>query len=214
VAVLKTGVLISGRGSNLLSLIKATQTPGFPAQIACVVADKEAAGLDHAKSAGIPVIIVRRKEHTDKQAFEQAITKALEDHGVQMVCLAGFMRLLSADFVNHWLDRLINIHPSLLPAFPGLDVHQRVLDSGVKFTGCTVHFVRAEMDNGPVIIQAAVPVHQEDDEEKLAVRVLEQEHRIYPAALRMIAEGRVNVHAEKTFIAEAEIPEAVTNPAV
>jgi phosphoribosylglycinamide formyltransferase-1 len=201
---LKIAVLISGRGSNLQSLIAACATPGFPAQIACVISNKaDAKGLDHARAANIPAYVLAHRAYPDRAAFEVALDKTLEQHGVQLVCLAGFMRILTPWFTERWCDRLVNIHPSLLPAFPGLDTHRKVLDYGAKISGCTVHFVRAEMDHGPIILQAAVPVHDKDSEETLAARVLQAEHKAYPAALRLIAENRVNVYEERTFITDA-----------
>jgi len=200
-ARLKLGVLISGRGSNLQALIDACATSGFPAEIALVLSNKpDAPGLERAARAGIPSRTVSPKAHPDKESFERAMTQALEEAGVRLVCLAGFMRLLSPWFVQHWRDRLINIHPSLLPAFPGLDTHRRALESGVRVHGCTVHFVRTEMDDGPILVQAAVPVLPDDDEQRLAERVLEQEHRCYPLAVRLIAEGRVHITGKRVEI--------------
>jgi len=199
-------VLISGRGSNLQALIDACAASDFPAKIVCVISNKaDAQGLDRARKANIPAHVVSHRDFANKAEFEHSMEKALSEHGVQMICLAGFMRLLSAEFTERWRDRLINIHPSLLPAFPGLDIHEKVLAYGAKLTGCTVHFVRAEMDCGPIIIQAAVPVLADDTEDTLAARVLEAEHRAYPAALRMIAENRVNVIDEKAFIVDADV---------
>jgi phosphoribosylglycinamide formyltransferase 1 len=212
--MLKVGVLISGRGSNLKALIDAASGEGYPAQIACVIADKEAAGLDHARKAGIPAFVVDRKAFADRQSFEEAVSAKFVEHEVKLICLAGFMRILSSWFVNEWLDRLINIHPSLLPSFPGLEVQKRAVEEGVKFSGCTVHFVRPKMDAGPIIIQAVVPVLQDDDEHTLADRILVQEHKIYSYAVKLIAQGRVNIHNERTFIADASVPEAVSNPLV
>jgi len=140
-------------------------------------------------------------DYPSREAFERALTRTLEAARIELICLAGFMRLLTAGFVDHWRDRMINIHPSLLPAFPGLDTHARALAEGVRFAGCTVHFVRTEMDHGPIIVQAAVPVLQGDDEHALAARVLAAEHRAYPLALKLIAEGRVKVVGERTEIA-------------
>ncbi|MDR3450123.1 MAG: phosphoribosylglycinamide formyltransferase [Alphaproteobacteria bacterium] len=213
-AMLKTGVLISGRGSNLQSLIAACATPGFPAEIACVISNKaDAGGLDHARKANIPAHVIPNRDYPTREAFESALDAKLEEHNVQLVCLAGFMRILTPWFVNRWRDRLINIHPSLLPAFPGLDTHQKAIDYGAKLAGCTVHFVRAEMDHGPIIMQAAVPVLNGDDEQTLAARVLQAEHKAYPQALRLIAENRVNVFEERTFITDATASgEALFNP--
>lgn len=213
-AMLKVGVLISGRGSNLQALIAACATSGFPAQIACVISNKaDAKGLDYAREANIPALVISHKDYADKPSFEAAIDAALNEHQVQLVCLAGFMRILTEWFAERWRDRLINIHPSLLPSFPGLDTHKKVLEYGSKITGCTVHFVRAEMDHGPIILQVAVPVFADDTEEMLASRVLKAEHKAYPTALRLIAENRVNVMDEKTFITDAPASnEALFNP--
>ncbi|MDD3030449.1 MAG: phosphoribosylglycinamide formyltransferase [Alphaproteobacteria bacterium] len=203
--MLNLGVLISGRGSNLRALIDACAQPGFPAKISCVIANNGSAkGLDYAKDASIPAFVIPHKDFASRQAFEEALDATMEKHDVQLVCLAGFMRLLTAWFTERWRDRLVNIHPSLLPAFPGVDVHQKVLDYGAKVTGCTVHFVRAEMDHGPIILQAVVPVLDNDTEEVLAARVLEAEHKAYPSAVRLIAEGCVNVFNERTFIAKTD----------
>ncbi len=208
--MLKVGVLISGRGSNLQSLIAACAAPGFPAEIVCVIANKaDAGGLDHARNAHIPAVVIAHRDYSDRPAFEAALDTALNAHQVQLVCLAGFMRILTSWFVERWRDRLINIHPSLLPAFPGLDTHRKAIDYGAKLAGCTIHFVRAEMDHGPIIAQAAVPVLADDDERTLAARVLQAEHKAYPAALRLIADNRVNVYQERTFIVDAAAPEQV-----
>jgi len=214
VAVLRVGILISGRGSNLQALIDATQKAGFPATIICVISnDATAGGLAKAKAANIPTHVISHYDFKDRASFEQAIDAKLTECGVQLICLAGFMRMLTSWFVERWLDRLINIHPSLLPAFAGLDVHQRAIDHGVKFSGCTVHFVRAELDHGPIILQAVVPVLPDDSEETLAARVLETEHKIYPQAVRFIAENRVNVMDERVFITGvATPPETLISP--
>lgn len=195
---LKVGVLISGRGSNMQALIEACAAPGFPAAIALVLSnDPGAAGLARAREAGIATAVVEHRGFgKDRPAFERALTAALEKAGVQFVCLAGFMRLLTETFVNRWRDRLINIHPSLLPAFRGLDTHRRALEAGVRLHGCTVHFVRTAMDDGPIIVQAAVPVWPSDTEDALAARVLRAEHRCYPLALKLCAERRVRVEGE------------------
>ena len=202
--MLNIAVLISGRGSNLQALIDATKTPGFPARIVGVISNKpEAQGLERARAVGIPALVVHHRDYPSREDFERALDAKLSEMGAQMVCLAGFMRLLTPWFVTRWRDRLVNIHPSLLPAFPGLDTHQKAIDYGVKFAGCTVHFTRAEMDHGPIILQAAVPVLQDDTADTLAARVLEAEHKIYPEAVRLIAEGRVNVIDEKVFVTGA-----------
>ena len=199
---LRVGVLISGRGSNLQALIDACGNPAFPAEIALVLSNEaDAFGLTRAADAGIAIAAIDHRAFPTRPAFETEITATLERHGVELVCLAGFMRLLTAGFVDHWHDRLINIHPSLLPAFKGLDTHARVLAAGVRFTGCTVHYVREEMDSGPIIIQAAVPVLADDDEDSLAARVLAAEHEIYPAALGLIGSGRTRVVDERVELA-------------
>jgi phosphoribosylglycinamide formyltransferase-1 len=213
-AVLKVAVLISGRGSNMMSLVRATQETGFPAQVVCVISnDPSAKGLEWAKEQEIPTAVIdHRLYKNDREAFERALDAEIKKHGAQLVCLAGFMRLLTPWFVNEWLDRLVNIHPSLLPAFPGLHVQQAAIDYGAKFSGCTVHFVRAEMDHGPIIVQAAVPVLADDTEETLSARILQSEHKIYPQALRWIAENRVNVVGEKCFVIASMHPANQTNP--
>lgn len=197
-AKLQVGVLISGRGTNLQALIDACAAPDFPARIVLVVSNVAGAyGLKRAEAAGIRAIVIDRKAYSGRAQFDDAVDKALSDAGVTFVCLAGFMRILSEGFVERWRDRLINIHPSLLPAFKGLNTHQRAIDAGVTITGCTVHFVRPAMDDGPIIAQAAVPVLPGDDAERLAARILESEHVIYPLALRLVAEGRVAVEGER-----------------
>ena len=198
---LPVAVLISGRGSNLQALVDAAADPGFPAQIVLVLSNVSgAAGLDRANRAGIATAVISHKAHPNREAFDEAVRARIEASGARLVCLAGFMRLLSAGFVEAFRDRLINIHPSLLPAFAGLRVHERVIEAGETRSGCTVHFVRAETDAGPIMIQAAVPVEPADTPETLAARVLEQEHVIYPRAVRWIAEGRVTVDGERVLI--------------
>ena len=215
-AKLKVGVLASGRGSNLAALIEATADPAYPAQIALVIVNiRGARALARAEAAGIPTKLIEHRAFTSRAAFDAALDRALREAGVDLVCLAGFMRLLTPGFVAAWRDRMINIHPSLLPAFPGMDTHARILATGVKITGCTVHFVRAETDSGPILAQAAVPVLPDDTLDTLAARVLEAEHRIYPLALRLIAEGRVRVVGERVEIAglrDAAAPGALLNP--
>jgi phosphoribosylglycinamide formyltransferase 1 len=202
--MLKIAVLISGRGSNLQALIDAARQPDYPARIACAISNvPEAQGLERARKADIPALVINHRTFQNRESFERALDKKLNEYGVELVCLAGFMRLLTPWFADRWRDRLINIHPSLLPAFPGLDTHRRAIEAGAKTSGCTIHFVRAEMDHGPVILRAEVPVQAGDTEDSLAARVLEAEHRLYPEAVRLIAEGRVNVHEEKVFIAGA-----------
>ncbi len=214
-AGLKVAVLISGRGTNLQSIIDACAEPKFPADIAVVISNEPMArGLARAKAAGIPTVVINHRDFADRADFDAALDQQLAASGVQLICLAGFMRLLGEEFTAQWRDRLINIHPSLLPAFRGLNTHQRVLESGVRFTGCTVHFVRANMDEGPIIIQAAVPVRPDDTVKSLAERILAVEHRIYPLAVRLIAEDRVRVRGEVAMVEEASAPQGVLiNPA-
>ena len=197
----RVGVLISGSGSNLQALIDACAAPDFPAEIAVVIANKaDAYGLTRAKNAGIPAHVLNHKDYASREEFDAAMHQLLGHHLVDIVCLAGFMRLLSDGFVSQWHNKMLNIHPSLLPAFKGAHAIEDALAAGVKITGCTVHFVRVEMDAGPVILQASVPVLQEDTKELLAARVLVQEHRIYPQALRLWAEGKLSVEDEKVEI--------------
>lgn len=213
---LRVGVLVSGRGSNLQALIDAAiNDTAFPAEIVLVASNVPGAyALERAERAGIPTAVVDHKAYDGREPFEDALIAELEAAKVDLVCLAGFMRLLTDGFVNHWHDKLINIHPSLLPAFRGLDVQQRAIDAGVRFSGCTVHYVRPAMDDGPIIVQAAVPILQGDDADALAGRILMQEHRIYPLAVRLIAEGRCRVEDERVVIENAGIPDgALVNPA-
>ena len=196
-AKLKVAVLVSGRGSNMQAILDATQEPDYPAEIALVVSNIEgAAALDRARDANIKTVTIAHKDFPDRESFDAEVTREIKKTGCQLVVLAGFMRLLSEEFCSTWHNQLINIHPSLLPSFKGLDVHQRMIDAAVRFGGCTVHYVRHEMDTGPIIAQAAVPVHPDDDADKLAARILEQEHKIYPLAVKWIAEGRVRVSGE------------------
>jgi phosphoribosylglycinamide formyltransferase-1 len=217
VARLKVGVLISGRGSNLQALIDACADPAFPAEIVLVLSNKaDAYGLERARQAGIPAAVVSHRDFADKPGFEAAMDDALNAAGVELVCLAGFMRLLTAGFVERWHDRLINIHPSLLPSFKGLDTHARAIAAGVRFTGCTVHFVRPAMDEGPIILQAVVPILEGDDDHTLADRVLIAEHHCYPGALKLIAEGRARVVGDRVAIAggPSGASEPILNPPV
>jgi phosphoribosylglycinamide formyltransferase-1 len=208
-ARLKVGVLISGRGSNLQALIDACADPDFPAEVVLVISNNvRAQGLERAHAAGIATKVVDHRGFGDREAFDAALDTALRRGGAEFICLAGFMRLLTPGFVEWWRDRIINIHPSLLPAFKGLHSHERALEAGVRLSGCTVHFVRAEMDDGPIIVQAAVPVHPGDDAERLAARVLAVEHRAYKLALRLVAEGRVRV-ADEIVQIDGAAPDAV-----
>jgi formyltetrahydrofolate-dependent phosphoribosylglycinamide formyltransferase len=197
----RVAVLISGRGSNMVALIAAAEVPDYPAEIAIVIADRaDAAGLARAKAAGVPTLVVDYTSAGSRSAAEAALETILSEARIDIVCLAGFMRVLSADFVARWRDRLINIHPSLLPAFPGLDTHNRALAAGVREHGCTVHFVRATVDSGPVIAQATVPVLPKDTADALAARVLAAEHRLYPEALALVASGAVTVAGERVVV--------------
>ena len=195
---MRLGVLISGRGSNLQALIEACADPGYPAEIALVISNRaDAAGLARAAAARVPAVSV---PHRSRGEFAATAGAQLRAAGVELVCLAGFMRLLDTGFVEAWRDRMINIHPSLLPAFPGLHAQRQALAAGVRFAGCTVHFVRPETDCGPIIAQAVVPVHPADDESRLAARILVVEHRLYPLAVRLIAEGRTRIIGGKVEI--------------
>jgi phosphoribosylglycinamide formyltransferase 1 len=208
---LKVGVLISGRGSNLQALIDAAADPAYPAEIALVISNRpDAAGLSRADAAGVPHRVIAEN---DRGAFAAAADRELRAAKIGLVALAGFMRLLDTDFVAAWGDRMINIHPSLLPAFPGLHPQLQALAAGVKFSGCTVHFVRAEVDSGPIIAQAVVPVEDGADEDRLAARILAAEHRLYPLAVRLYAEGRLTIAGSRVIVARATAPNiVVTNP--
>lgn len=202
---LKLGVLISGRGSNLQALIDACAEADYPAEIVLVISNRpDAMGLERARTADIATQVIEHTAYGDRESFDRDMNAALRDAGVELVCLAGFMRLLSAWLVARWPDRIVNIHPSLLPAFKGTDSHAQALAAGVEVSGCTVHFVVPEMDAGPIILQAEVPVLAGDDEDSLAARVLTAEHQCYPQAVRLIAENRVAVEGERAVIADGE----------
>ena len=193
----RVGVLISGRGSNLQALIDAQVAPDYPAEIVLVLSNVPGAqGLTRAEAAGIPARVVNHKDFATRTEFDAVLDQTLKQAGVELLCNAGFMRLHTEEFVRSWWNRHLNIHPSLLPAFKGLHTHARVLDEGVKITGCTVHFVRNEMDTGPIVAQAALPVLPDDTAESLAARVLAAEHRLYPNALTLVASGAVRVEGE------------------
>ena len=197
----RTAVLISGRGSNLQALIDAAADPNFPAGIVLVLSNVEGVyGLERARQAGIATAVISHKG-LSREAFDAKIDAALEAAGVQFVCLAGFMRILSDGFARKWQGRILNIHPSLLPSFKGVHVHEQALAAGVKFSGCTVHFVVPELDSGPIVEQAVVPVLPGDTPDSLAARVLEQEHKIYPHALRLVAEGKVKLEGGRAVAA-------------
>jgi len=205
----RVAVLISGRGSNMAALIEAAKDKSYPAEIVLVVSNRpDAGGLLVAHAAGIASEVVDHTEFgKDRAGFERALQATLERQHIDLVCLAGFMRLLTADFVKKWQWRILNIHPALLPAFKGLDTHRRALEAGAKRHGATVHFVVPEMDSGPIIAQGAVSVHAADSEEALAIRVLRTEHRIYPLALKLVAEGRVQVVDGRCLIDGVPVPD-------
>jgi phosphoribosylglycinamide formyltransferase-1 len=209
----RTAVLISGRGSNLQALIAAGRDPSYPAELALVIANRpRAAGLAHAGAAGIPTTVLGHRDYHDRGAHEAAIDAALQQFGIEIVCLAGYMRVLTPFLVARWRGRMLNIHPSLLPAFPGLDTHARALAAGVKLHGCTVHLVTEALDNGPMIAQAAVPVLPKDTAESLAARVLAQEHVIYPLALALLAGGREIVSPAAGAALVNPLPEKIARP--
>ncbi len=190
----RVGILISGRGSNMMALVAAARAAEYPAEIAAVISSApDAAGLAWAEAQGLPARAIDHKAYGSREAFDAAVHAALSDAGVELVALAGFMRLQSAGFVERWQGRQLNIHPSLLPLFKGLHPHRQALAAGVKISGCTVHFVTAEMDSGPIVAQAAVPVLDGDTPERLADRVLAAEHRLYPHALALVASGRARL---------------------
>lgn len=200
----RTAVLVSGRGSNLQALIGAAAHADFAAEIALVLSNvADAPGLAIAGAAGIATQTIPHRDYPSREAFDAAVDAALRAARIDLVCLAGFMRVLSDGFVRRWEGRLVNIHPSLLPAFKGLHVHRQALDAGVRISGCTVHFVVPELDSGPIIAQAAVAVLPTDDEAALATRTLEAEHRLYPLALRLLAEGRVRLENGRAVFADA-----------
>jgi phosphoribosylglycinamide formyltransferase-1 len=191
----RVAILISGRGSNMAALIKAAKAEDFPAEIAVVISNRaDAAGLSLAAEKGIPTVTVESKPFgKDRSAFEAALRSVLETHRIELICLGGFMRLFTAEFTQRWYGRMLNIHPSLLPSFPGLDPQAQALNAGVKVSGATVHFVTPETDAGPIVMQGVVPVRDDDTPETLSARILEIEHRIYPDALRLLASGKLRI---------------------
>jgi len=215
-SVVKTpvAVLISGSGTNLQALLDAASDPAYPATIALVISNRaDAYGLVRAANANVPVLTIDHRAYADRPSFDAALDAALRAGGIELVCLAGFMRLLTPEFVDGWASRMLNIHPSLLPSFKGLHVQARAIAAGVRFSGCTVHFVTPEMDEGPIIAQAVVPIHEDDTAETLAARIQIQEHRAYPLALKLVAEGRVKIADGRTRIADALAPvDALLNP--
>ena len=206
----RVGILISGRGSNMQALIDAARAHDYPAEIALVISNRPgAAGLDRAREAGIPTLTIDHKSFATRETFDAALDTALRGAGVDLVCNAGFMRILSEGFVEAWRDRHLNIHPSLLPAFRGLHPHEQALAAGVCLSGATVHFVRAEMDAGPIVAQAVVRVGPDDTPDTLAARVLAAEHRVYPLALKLVASGAVWVEGERVCAAPEAEPRAL-----
>ncbi|UFS78702.1 phosphoribosylglycinamide formyltransferase [Tardiphaga sp. 37S4] len=196
----RVAILISGRGSNMTALIEAAAADGFPAEIALVISNKaDAPGLATAQANGVKTLVIESKPFgKDRAGFEKLLQAALDEHKIELICLGGFMRLFTAEFVRHWYGRMLNIHPSLLPSFPGLDPHGQALRAGVKISGATVHFVIPETDAGPIVMQGAVPVADDDTADTLAARVLGIEHKIYPQALRLLANGGVQIVGEAT----------------
>ena len=194
-------ILISGQGSNLEALLAARQAGDLPVDIVAVISNRpQAVGLEKAASAGIETLVINHKDYPEREQFDAALAAAIDAYAPDVIALAGFMRILSDGFVRRYEGRMVNIHPSLLPAFPGLNTHQRALEEGVRIHGCTVHFVTPQLDHGPIIVQAAVPVRDDDDAQKLAARVLQMEHRIYPLALRWLVEDRLHLQGQRVMI--------------
>ena len=199
----RVAILISGRGSNMVALVEAAKDPAFPAEIVLVLSNRpEAAGLARAAAAGIATQAIDHKAFADRAGFDAALDAALRAADVDLVCLAGFMRILTPGFVASWSGRMLNIHPSLLPLFKGTHTHRQALDAGVRLHGCTVHFVVPELDAGPIVAQAAIPVRQDDDPDSLADRVIVQERRLYPAVLALVAGGRARLEGDRVVIGE------------
>ena len=209
----RTVILASGDGTNLQALIRATATPGFPARIVLVIADRPGIrALERAKAAGIATALIDHRAYPNRTTFDAALEHTLAGAACEIVCLAGFMRILTPGFVTRWHGRMLNIHPSLLPAFRGLRTHERALAAGVRIHGCTVHLVTPDLDSGPILVQAAVPVLAGDTPESLALRVLEQEHRIFPLALRLLAEDHITVSERTAQVPEGDTPAPLIHP--
>jgi phosphoribosylglycinamide formyltransferase 1 len=205
---LAVGVLVSGRGSNLQALLEACAAPDFPARVVVVISDREhAPALERARAAGIETVWVNPKDFGTRESFDLTLVRELEKRQVGLVCHAGFMRILSARYVQAFAGRALNIHPSLLPAFPGLHAQRQALEHGAKVAGCTVHFVDEAVDAGPIVLQAAVAVEPDDTEETLSARILKEEHRLYPAAVRLFAEGRLRMVGRHVIVTEAPVAE-------
>ncbi len=198
---LRVGVLASGNGSNLQAILDASAGGGIDARVVVVISDKpEAFSLTRAGRAGVPAVAVEKKNFASREKFDARLVEILREHEVELVCLAGFMRILTPVVINAFPQRMLNIHPSLLPAFPGLDVQRKALEHGVRFSGCTVHVVDEGCDTGPIVIQAVVPVAPDDTPASLAARILDQEHRIYPAAIQLFAEGRIEIEGRRVSV--------------
>lgn len=209
-------VLISGGGTNLQALIDACAKDDFPARIVMVISNNpDVYGLERAKAAGIETKVINHRDFENREQFDEKLDEALKQCGATLICLAGFMRILDARFVNRWKNRILNIHPSLLPAFRGLHTQERALEAGVRFSGCTVHFVNPELDDGPIISQAAVAIDPDQDADQLAAKVLQLEHTIYPQALKLVAEGRIRVIGNSVRISDAKYADqTIINPIV
>jgi phosphoribosylglycinamide formyltransferase 1 len=213
----RVAVLISGRGSNMVALIEAARAKGFPGEIVVVISNRsDAGGLERARASGIPALTIESKPFgKDRAAFEAVLQSALEQHKVELICLGGFMRLFTAEFVQRWFGRMLNIHPSLLPSFPGLEPQAQALRAGVKISGATVHFVIPETDAGPIVMQGAVAVHDDDTPQTLAARILEIEHQIYPDALRLVASDKIRLEGGRCRTAgSAASQDSLISPAV
>ena len=213
-AKLRVAVLISGSGSNLQTLLDMCDHDDAPAEIVRVISNVPTAfGLERAEKSGVSTTIINHKDYDSRETFEDGLDQVLSSEKVDLICLAGFMRLLTDGFVQKWKDRVINIHPALLPSFKGLHTHDRAIEAGVKFHGCTVHYVRPAMDEGPIIVQAAVPVLPNDTPDELQARVLKEEHKIYPLALKLIAERKVRVSGEKVLYTGVDnLMDSMINP--
>lgn len=199
----KLGVLVSGRGTNLQSIIDQIESGSIPAEVALLISNKKnAPALERGRKAGIKSVYVNPKDYPDRSTYDAHLVKLLMEHEVDLICLAGYMRILTSGFIRAFKEKIINIHPSLLPSFPGLNVQQQAIDHGVKFSGCTVHFVEEEVDTGPIILQAVVPVQDDDTAETLAARILQEEHKIYPEAVRLIAENRIRIAGRRVSTEE------------
>lgn len=198
---LRVGVLASGRGSNLAAILTAAAAPDFPAEVALVISDREgAAALDRARGAQVPSVFLDPRTHGGRDAYDASLLALLREREIGLVCLAGFMRILGPGFVRGFSSRILNIHPSLLPAFPGLAAQRQALEYGVKITGATVHFVDEGVDTGPIVLQASVPVLPDDTEASLSARILTEEHRLYPEAIRLFATGRLRIAGRRTLV--------------